>query len=218
MAVLPVGSFEQHGDFLPLTTDTVVACLISQALAETYDLRCLPPVTISCSQEHSEFAGTVSITARTLHNMIDDVIGSLTRQGVEALVLVNGHGGNYVLGNITKEANQHGPMRVGLFPGRSDWHQAREAAGMATNHHEDMHAGEMETSLLLHAHPELVGETYRHGDWLASDRTHLETLGMGAYTTSGVIGQPSLATPEKGKAAVEALVASFAAHHSVLAQ
>jgi Creatinine amidohydrolase len=64
VAVLPVGSFEQHGDFLPLITDTVVACLIARRVSADYGLFLLPPVTLSCSHEHSGFAGTVSVSAR----------------------------------------------------------------------------------------------------------------------------------------------------------
>ena len=52
-AILPVGSFEQHGDYLPLITDTVVACVIAEELANAYPVLQLPPVTISCSHEHS---------------------------------------------------------------------------------------------------------------------------------------------------------------------
>ncbi len=64
-AVLPVGSFEQHGDYLPLITDTAVASAIARELASTYSLLQLPPVTISCSHEHSTWAGRqVSLPAR----------------------------------------------------------------------------------------------------------------------------------------------------------
>jgi creatinine amidohydrolase len=72
-----------------------------------------------------------------------------------------------------------------------------------------MHAGEIETSLLLHLSPHLVGDGYRDADHLA-DRPDLLLLGMRGYTTSGVIGQPSLATADKGKAILDSLSATFA--------
>src|SRR5258708_6405476 len=88
VAVLPVGSFEQHGDPLPLVTDTVVACAIARALASTYDLFLLPPVMISCSHEHADWRGTVSIRSATLAAIITDVADSLDQAGVGHLVLV----------------------------------------------------------------------------------------------------------------------------------
>lgn len=66
VAVLPVNSFEQHGEHLPLITDTAIACLIARYLATAHELFLLPPITISCSHEHEGFAGTVSIGAATL--------------------------------------------------------------------------------------------------------------------------------------------------------
>src|SRR5213076_1611453 len=129
VAVLPVGSFEQHGPSLPLTTDTIVACAIAERIAAAYDLFLLPPITISCSQEHNGWPGTVSISHTTLTAVITDVMASLRRTGPARLALVNGHGGNYVLSNIVQEANVDGPTMT-LFPTRDDWAVARGAAGL----------------------------------------------------------------------------------------
>jgi creatinine amidohydrolase len=163
VAVLPVGSFEQHGDFLPLITDTIVACVIARRLSADYGLLLLPPVTLSCSHEHSGFAGTVSISAETLIAVVDDVAESLRRSGIERLAIVNGHGGNYVLSNIVQQANVASP-RMTLFPGRTEWEAARTAAGLQASTSEDMHAGELEVSLLLHTYPELVSDDPRQSD------------------------------------------------------
>ncbi|MFE4829877.1 creatininase family protein [Streptomyces sp. NPDC056672] len=214
VAVLPVGSFEQHGRHLPLTTDTLVACGISAALAEAYPVLLLPPVTISCSHEHAKWPGTVSISSRTLTAIINDVAASLEQSEIGHLVVVNGHGGNYVLSNIVQEANVERP-RMALFPGRDDWTRARQAARLASSAHDDMHAGEIETSLLLHMSPELVRDGYKDADHFA-DRPHLLIHGVSAYTASGVIGQPSAATPEKGAAVLTSLTEDFAATLDVL--
>ena len=208
VALLPVGSFEQHGDHLPLTTDTIVACVIANQLAATYNVLLLPPVTVSCSHEHEGFEGTVSISSRTLIAIIDDVRSSLTRSGIKYLVLVNGHGGNYVLSNITQEANVT-ERRVALFPGRDDFRIARERAGMETTTGEDMHGGEWETSILLHAHPHLVRSTYSQNDHDAPHRPHLLITGIRAYAPRGIIGRPSVASAVKGQAALDSLTSSF---------
>jgi creatinine amidohydrolase len=208
VALLPVGSFEQHGDHLPLTTDTLVACIIANQLAITYSLFLLPPITMSCSHEHESFEGTVSISSRTLIAIIDDVQSSLARSGVRYLVLVNGHGGNYVLSNIAQEANVV-ERSIALFPGREDFRIARERAGMETTTSEDMHGGEWETSILLHSHPHLVRSTYSQNDHDAPQRPHLLITGIRAYATRGIVGRPSVASAAKGQAALDSLTSSF---------
>ncbi|MGW5440566.1 creatininase family protein [Nocardia asteroides] len=209
VAVLPVGSFEQHGDHLPLMTDTAIACLIADRIATRYELLLLPPITMSASHEHEAFPGTVSISASTLISLIDDIRASLTRSGITTLIIVNGHGGNYALSNVAAEANVDG-RNVVLYPGRSDWEEARSHAAMVSDIHDDMHGGELETSILLHARPELVRDSYRDADHLATDRRHFLLTGMAEYTTTGIIGLPSAATADKGESALSSLTDSFA--------
>ncbi|WP_323178499.1 MULTISPECIES: creatininase family protein [unclassified Streptomyces] len=215
VAVLPVGSFEQHGAFLPLATDTLVACAVAREIAAAYPVHLLPPVTISCSHEHAAWPGTVSISSVTLHAVVSDIAASLRRSGVDALVVVNGHGGNYVLGNVVQESSARGE-RMALFPAVEDWEAALQRAGVATSLLTDMHAGEIETSILLHAHPEFLRPGYETSDFVADDRRHLLTLGMSGYTDSGVIGRPSLGSAEKGKELLASLADSFGAYFSLL--
>ncbi|MFI8517783.1 creatininase family protein [Streptomyces sp. NPDC085481] len=215
VAVLPIGSFEQHGCYLPLITDTAIACIISQEIASTYPVHLLPPITMSCSHEHAAFPGTVSISAKTLYAVIDDIRASLARSGIHKLVIVNGHGGNYVLSNVVQEANVDGPA-VSLFPLGTDWDRARDNAGLVSDRHADMHAGEIETSVLLHAAPELVRDGFADADHDGGSRPFLLVQGMSAYTETGVIGFPSHATAHKGKAVLASLADSFAGHLEIL--
>ncbi|MEU6552201.1 creatininase family protein [Streptomyces sp. NPDC046915] len=215
VAVLPVGSFEQHGPYLPLATDTLVACAIAREIAAAHPVHLLPPVTVACSHEHAAWPGTVSISSVTLHAVVRDIAASLRRSGVDALVVVNGHGGNYVLGNVVQEASARGE-RMALFPAAEDWEEARERSGVLTSLLTDMHAGEIETSILLHAHPEYVRPGYESADFTADDRRHLLTVGMSAYTESGVIGRPSLGSAEKGKELLASLAESFGAYLELL--
>lgn len=212
LALLPVGSFEQHGPYLPLATDTVIACTVARELAAAHPALVLPPVAVSCSHEHAAWPGTVSVSAATLYAVVRDVAASLRRSGVRRLVLVSGHGGNHVLANAVQEAG--GAMA--LFPTLPDWAAARAAAGVETTDHADMHAGELETSILLHAHPDLVRPGYAAADHASGDRREFLTAGMAAYTTSGVLGRPSLASAQKGRDVLAALVELFADHLGAL--
>lgn len=215
VAVLPVGSHEQHGPHLPLATDTLIACAIADRLAAAYPVRRLPPLTVSCSHEHEHWPGTVSISAPTLHAVVRDIAESLRRSGTPALAVINGHGGNYVLRNAVQESSAAGgPMA--LFPTAEDWRAAAAAADVLTTPHSDMHAGELETSILLHTSPRSVRPGYEAADHLCDERGQLLTHGMRAYTRSGVIGRPSLASADKGQRVLAALTESFDDHFKAL--
>jgi hypothetical protein len=157
-----------------LSTDTIVPCAVAEVVAGRYDLFLLPPITLSLSHEHADFTGTVSITTDTLSRVVRDVQASLEQRGIRHLVLASGPGGNYVLGNIAQEANVDEP-RIALFPHRDDWSNARKAAGMVTDQHEDMH-----------------GESWRRRScctwrrsWCAKDvRTRTGSLRSGRICTS----------------------------------
>jgi creatinine amidohydrolase len=141
----------------------------------------------------------------TLTNIVSEVVDSLRGQGILGLIIVNAHGGNYVLSNVVQEANAQGQVRIGLFPSREDWTEARQAAGITSTAHDDMHAGELETSILLATHPGHVRDGWQTADHGATDRRYLTTVGMSAYTDSGVIGYPSRASAEKGRAVIDHL-------------
>jgi creatinine amidohydrolase len=87
---------------------------------------------------------------------------------------------------------------------------------METSSYEDMHAGELETSILLETYPEVVRPGNETADHTADERPHLLTLGMSEYTKTGVIGRPYAGTSENGRAALDFLVRSFAATYAVL--
>ncbi len=213
VALLPVGSLEQHGSHLPLTTDTVIACALARSLADAHPgLRLLPPLSFGCSHEHDAWPGTVSVTAPTLYAMASDIAASLRAAGTPKLVLVNGHGGNHVLANLVQASR--GDMA--LFPGPDDWEAARGAARMSTTNDRDMHAGELETSVLLHVRPDLVCPGYQEADHLADRRDHMLTTGLSRYTRSGVVGQPSRATATEGRDLLAHLVKVFTGYLNVL--
>lgn len=206
-AVLPIGAFEQHGPHLPMGTDTIIAVALGNSLCEVLkNGLLLPPITISCSQEHHGFFGNAFISAETLIRTIDDISSSLRHSKINTLILINAHGGNYVLKNIAQELNLR-ESKILIFPTNKHWKEALFHAGIESTIHDDMHAGEIETSILLSIYPELVRKD-KLEDHLADDRSFLHVLGMKGYTTSGVIGLPSLASAKKGKLLIEGLTNS----------
>lgn len=208
VAVLPVGSFEQHGPCLPLATDTLIACELAHRCAETYDLLLLPPICFSCSHEHGAFPGTVSVSPSTLITLVENLAEDLRHHGISKLVLLNGHGGNSVLTNIVQHANSAGRSML-LYPTSYDWNAARTASGCVTDNHRDMHAGEAETSILLAVAPDQVRPGWEDWDHEVDDRSLLTLVGMDSFTDIGVIGCPSLASAQKGVALLDALVAGL---------
>ncbi len=123
-------------------------------------------------------------------------------------MLVNAHGGNYVLSNAAQQANVV-RRTILLFPTSSDWAVARTAAGCVTTVHGDMHAGEAETAILLHLAPELVGDDWIENDCEVPSHPYLTLLGVHGHSPTGIIGSPSKATPEKGRLLLAALVDAF---------
>ena len=115
------------------------------------------------------------------------------------------------MSNVVQEANVE-RHRMLLFPRNEDWDDARRTASLDTNNHEDMHGGEAETSILLAAAPDVVRSSYADADFEVSDRRYLLTTGMTGYTRTGIIGRPSLATAEKGRALLQAFSVRFGAH------
>lgn len=159
VAVLPIGAIEQHGPHLPLSVDcdlvnAVIVRMLAQ-LADNQNVLVMPSLTITKSEEHNRFAGTLSLSADTLLSVLRDVGRSVSSAGITRLVLFNGHGGNNaVLEIAARDLRLHHNMVVATC----SWF------GFATIPSEmdqtsidfDLHAGELETSAMLASRPELV--------------------------------------------------------------
>ncbi|MGO3741094.1 creatininase family protein [Kerstersia sp.] len=200
-ALIPIGAFEQHGPHLPVTTDTLIAQAIGQAVCARANGLLVSPITVSCSHEHAGFAGTVSVSATTLAMQVNDMADSLERAGFTLVVVLNCHGGNYVLSNVAQERNLGRPHLL-LLPARQHWEAAVAYAGVESSPSADMHGGEIETSLLLHLQPQAV-RTDLIRDHAAPQRPLLTFHGMRHYAEQGIIGFPSRATAEKGRLLLE---------------
>jgi creatinine amidohydrolase/Fe(II)-dependent formamide hydrolase-like protein len=220
VAILPVGSIEQHGPHLPLDTDSFDADYLAKRIAEACSdpkPLVLPLIPYGVSYEHSEFKGTVSINNDALAMLVYEIGMSCARNGVNKLVIVNGHGGNvpalnYAAQMITRDAK----IFVCIDTGETsdvDIYRIAETQN-------DIHAGEIETSTSLAVRPHLVKMdkaakrlprfSSRYLDFTSRRKVnwyvHTKKLSQ-----SGVIGDPTKASPEKGERMWQVMIAHLVA-------
>jgi creatinine amidohydrolase len=208
IAVLPVGATEQHGPHLATGTDTLLAEEVSvAAAARTGDL-VLPSLGYGCSLGHtSHWPGTISLMPTTMTAVVVEVGRWAYASGFRKLVIVNGHATNgppcqSALLQLRHELPELRPRFVSLFD------LTPAIAARYTNDAPDFHANEAETSMLLHLAPEHVALDQAVDE---PDRTVGRVLlyPMPAVTSSGVVGAPSQATPERGLELFEQLVSAL---------
>ncbi|MDH3207499.1 MAG: creatininase family protein [Gemmatimonadota bacterium] len=218
VALLPVGAIEQHGPHLPLDVDAYDAERLARDVAE----RCshprplvLPLIAYGVSYHHDDFAGTVSVGPDVLSQMVYQIGMSVARQGIDKLVIVNGHGGNGpALHFAAQMINRDARIFTCVDTGETSDADIDEIAST----HNDVHAGEIETSTTLALRPEAV-----RTDQIESSVPHFSShyldftskRGVGWYgrtlkiTESGVMGDPTKASVEKGKKMWEVIVANL---------
>lgn len=206
--ILPFGATEQHGPHLPLGTDTFLARGLAQKLAERIEALVLPEIPVGYSYVWKGIPGTVSIHQETVKILVKDVAKSLHEYGIERLIILNTHGANSsALKYAARELAGEISMEIFYFT----YPALDEVAKIAESPrwHGMVHACEIETSWLLALHPELcdmekaVAE-YPEGSEVS--KYHYSSLPMGVLSKSGVFGDATLATKEKGEVMLEKII------------
>ncbi|HOV39504.1 MAG TPA: creatininase family protein [Spirochaetales bacterium] len=198
IAVLGIGAVEQHSFHLPVSTDFIIASEVSTRVAETIGALCLPPLPYSDSLLHRGFTGTVYLRPLTLRSVLYDLGESLSEWNIQSLAILNCHGGNFILNPAIREWNLDQRMphlfHIEVFNAFAD------TAGP------NIHACEIETSLMLYLRPKLV-DLSRAKDFVPSyPRSDLTHFGMKWVSPEGVWGLPTKGSAEKGEHYLKALV------------
>ncbi len=203
-AILPVGSIEQHSHHLPLGTDTIIANEMSRRISANltemgHPNYLLPAISIATSLEHKGFVGTVTLRPPTLGLVIKDAVRSLYENDFQYVMLLNFHGGNFILKPTVREINYDRADRKVIY------YDGGAAPGEAV--HEifetpEMHSGEAETSMILAINPDWVGDDRL--DFVPKEpRSDLDMVSMKKLTPRGIWGHASKATAEKGEQYME---------------
>lgn len=206
--LVPFGSTEEHGSHLPLATDTLHAVEVGRKLALRRPIFIAPAVPYGVCRSSGEHPGTLSISTATLRALAIDIVSALYRQGLRNVILLTGHAGGTHTAALTDAGEEllkrFDDLRIAvltefMLPSR----EGREIIETA----DDSHAGEIETSCILHSHPDLVkGEGKRE---YPSFPVGILVRDKRKFWPGGVWGDPTRASAEKGarieKVVVDAL-------------
>ena len=198
LAIIPVGSIEQHGPHLPIMTDWAIATELGKRVAERMNAFLLPAFPISTCREHMGKKGSVWMAPTTFYQMMHDVIMSLKEQGFKRVGLLITHGGVFIAGPLVRDLNAkfNPDLQVALVNcDVIDYAKVTETPGL--------HADESETSQMLAIAPEMV-----HMDRAVDcdpdvPRRYLNYGSIFRASPSGVWGYPTKATAEKGEKILE---------------
>jgi creatinine amidohydrolase len=203
--VIPVAACEQHGHHLPVFTDSLLLGEIIRRVSARLETQVLfaPLLWLGNSDHHLDFPGTVSAAPRVYLDALNGLAENFARHGFRRLIFINGHGGNDVPGRqaVFELRQRHRERDDLLFLFATYWSLGAQPPEREFAQREMGHACEWETSMLLRIAPHLVGDyentapvefgtpfTPAARGWITRERSSV-----------GHIGQPHLATPEKGE-------------------
>jgi creatinine amidohydrolase len=195
-AIIPVGSLEQHGQHLPVSTDCLIAEHISEEVARRLDYFVLPIVPYGVSFEHAPMFN-ISVRDSTLSSILCDICISIASLNIKKIVIINGHYGNMgVLQYISQNTFSKMPTDSAIHI-INYWSLMKEKFD---------HAGEVETSIMLAVNPTLVkmNKAEASAKILTKSKEAYRSMtcrpaSFPELTGNGVWGDPKLASAEKGR-------------------
>lgn len=218
VAIQPVAAVEQHGPHLPVRVDAAInAGIVSRALElmpANMEALVLPMQSVGKSNEHHAYPGTLSFSYETLARMWFEIGESVHRAGVRKIIFFNSHGGQpQVMEIVCRELR----VKLGMLAVATSWFNITEQSDLFSDHERlhGIHGGEVETSVMLHLHPDLVAMQHA-GDFvpvsvpMQQEFTRLRpdgAVGFGWQSQdlhpSGVSGNAAASDARRGGIAVE---------------
>jgi creatinine amidohydrolase len=203
VVIFPVGSVEEHGEHLPLCTDSIQPEYIALEVAKKTGCLVAPPLRYGICNAGRNFAGTITIDFDTFFRMVRDILSELVRNGFNRIVVLSGHAGNshmvalrLAAQDIIIKCDAPKEKRKTRIMVLSDFDFAQELTPKyaASN---DGHAGTLETSRVMHINPQLIKAK---GSASYPQMPRFEVVAHPEiYFPSGVNGDPTAATAEKGQ-------------------
>jgi creatinine amidohydrolase len=203
--VVAFGATEQHGMHMPLATDALLGDHFARLLADRLDAFVAPTVRVGCSSHHLDFPGTLSLSEKTFHAIVADLVHSLAAGGFRRTVLIPTHGGNFApLAAAVEKLDKPAGIEVAAL---TDLGVLLQVAIAGEREHNvplsegGVHAGEWETSLMLTIAPELVQMKSAEAGYTGDLQEGLGVMladGMKAISENGAFGDPARASAEHG--------------------
>ncbi len=193
VVILPLGVIEEHGNHLPLSTDSLQSEYVVQEVAKRTGALVAPPIRYGVCNTTRNFPGTISIEFDTLRSLIQDVLLEFVRNGIKNIVVVSGHAGSSHLAAIrlaAKEVVDEVDVKVIAL---SDY-EIIYNEGIAGR--EDGHSGWIETSRIMAIRPDLIKGRGKKG---VNKIPHYMVLRHPERHWKGVTGDPTKATKKKGE-------------------
>lgn len=205
LAIIPVGSLEQHGPHLPVMTDWAIATEMGKRVAEKMNAFLVPALPISTCREQMGKKGSVWMEPTTFYQMMTDIIMSLKLQGFKRVGIIQCHGGIFIMTPLVRDLNaRNNPdLMVALADFTAFGARLYEEGVVETN--TELHAGESETSQMLAIAPETV-HMDKAVDFVPNvPRPYLNYGSIFRATPTGVWGEATKGTAEKGEKLLERL-------------
>jgi len=213
--IIPVGSTEQHGPNGLIGTDAICAEAVANGVGEATGAMVGPVISIGMAQHHLAFAGSITLRPSTMIAFVQDYVFSLARHGFRRFMFINGHGGNIApLSAAFSELYATASLDPsGTVPRlrcvTRNWFEGSEVGRLSREYYGDKlgsHATPSEVALTQHLHPEAIKQV-EMPPVTPTRRRFTDALDLRALHPDGRIGsEPSLATPEHGRALYEAAV------------